>query len=400
MLPFLIVSCGEPEKQPLTNQQKAAQRIKQFLDCKKGSKTIKFGNLEVMEMDFYSDQCELLFYEEENFDINNIIWDSLSEYNNLASFASYQKILNVLGDGWRVPTAYELKTLYENRKEIGGFNKDVYYLSSTLVDSDRSIRSSQDNVGVASTDIYGISFWNGEVISLSSGITMSGAEKSYQLRAVKNNPNTKTLCECISDGHFELIEDFSPECDWISKMPNSYLDTALINAWDKCPTLFDNSMTTFENGPYAFLENHTFIDKNALIGTESRNTRQNFELLFENGTVTLDKGNYNKEQQLTYTVEEKFWNDTNRIYKEVYDITICGSNHYAYGKCFNVLLYRKDNGDYECHVRGDYFYKAFLKIKPKYVEIKNTKNENKELSQEEIENAREKAADLEDENMN
>ena len=35
-----------------------------------------------------------------------------------------------LGDGWRLPTKYELNILYENKDKIGGF-KTYYYWSST-----------------------------------------------------------------------------------------------------------------------------------------------------------------------------------------------------------------------------------------------------------------------------
>lgn len=388
-------SCGDSEvkKPQLSTKQKAEKIINDYLNCLRNRKTIEFANLEVMTTDLHS-ECPFLYPDDDpSGEISFFLSDSLSKHNNHSSFVAYDKVIQSLGEGWRIPTIEELIILYKNKDEIGGFYKNEYYLSSTPVDERRNLEGYP-------TDVYGIAFWDGEISELSTGITISGAKKRYNTRAVRINQNKKSLCDCVSDRQIELTKDFSPECDWIPKMPNTYWDTAYINAWDKCPTLFDNSMTTFENGPYAFLENHSFIDENALIGTESLNTRQNFELLFANGKVILDKGNYHKEQELTYTVEKKFWNDTNRIYKEVYDIAICGSNHYAYGKCFNVLLYRQDNGDYECHVRGDYFYKAFLKIKPKYVIPKTTKNENKELSQEAIENALEKAADLEDDSMN
>jgi hypothetical protein len=38
-----------------------------------------------------------------------------------------------LGDGWRLPTKFELNLLYENKEKIGGFVKN-YYWSSTEID--------------------------------------------------------------------------------------------------------------------------------------------------------------------------------------------------------------------------------------------------------------------------
>jgi hypothetical protein len=36
-----------------------------------------------------------------------------------------------LGDGWRLPTIDELKSIYDKKDEIGGFKKNEYYWSRT-----------------------------------------------------------------------------------------------------------------------------------------------------------------------------------------------------------------------------------------------------------------------------
>jgi hypothetical protein len=69
---------------------------------------IKFGNLEVAQYDFPEEMK----------------WDEA------------KKVCEILGDGWRLPTADELNTLYQNKVTIGGFRDNLYpYWSSTEFDT-------------------------------------------------------------------------------------------------------------------------------------------------------------------------------------------------------------------------------------------------------------------------
>jgi hypothetical protein len=68
-----------------------------------------------------------------------------------------EKIATDKGDGWRVPNIEELKLLYKNRFEIGGFNNDrnidnTIYMSSTEAYGDGVYR-----------DIFVLSFIDGEI---------------------------------------------------------------------------------------------------------------------------------------------------------------------------------------------------------------------------------------------
>ena len=67
-----------------------------------------------------------------------------------------EKIATDKGDGWRVPTIEELKLLYKNRYEIGGFNNrnidNTVYMSSTEAYGDGIYR-----------DINVLNFFDGEI---------------------------------------------------------------------------------------------------------------------------------------------------------------------------------------------------------------------------------------------
>ena len=65
-------------------------------------KPIKFGNLEVAQYNF----------------------------PKAMKWGEAKKVCEVLGKGWRLPTKFELNTLYQNKDKIGGF-LDEYYWSST-----------------------------------------------------------------------------------------------------------------------------------------------------------------------------------------------------------------------------------------------------------------------------
>ena len=67
-----------------------------------GQSTVKIGNLEVMTEDLEG----------------SMKWDEA------------MKACADLGDGWRLPTKEELKMLYQNKNEIGGFTVNAYWSST------------------------------------------------------------------------------------------------------------------------------------------------------------------------------------------------------------------------------------------------------------------------------
>ncbi|MDA8669523.1 DUF1566 domain-containing protein, partial [Flavobacteriales bacterium] len=89
------------------NQSAILKDIKQYLqNTKSTTSTIKIGNLEVMSED-----------------LGMMKWDNA------------WSACDDLGDGWRLPTIYELNILYKNKDKIGGFALDGYW-SSTFVDDE------------------------------------------------------------------------------------------------------------------------------------------------------------------------------------------------------------------------------------------------------------------------
>ena len=52
------------------------------------------------------------------------------DFSNSMTLDDAKKACHELGDGWRLPTKYELNEMYKNKEEIGGFVVD-YYWSST-----------------------------------------------------------------------------------------------------------------------------------------------------------------------------------------------------------------------------------------------------------------------------
>jgi hypothetical protein len=89
-----------------------------------------------------------------------------------------EKIATDKGDGWRVPNIEELKLLYKNRYEIGGFNNDrnidnTNYMSSTEAYGDGVYR-----------DIIVLSFIDGEIGY--DFYAKGGGQKVRLIRTIKN----------------------------------------------------------------------------------------------------------------------------------------------------------------------------------------------------------------------
>ena len=101
-----------------------------------GLATIKIGDLEVMTQD-----------------LGKMTWDNA------------KNACKGLGDGWRLPTKDELKSLYENKKTIGGFFNNTSYWSS----SEHSV-----------PDAFLVYFINGEVHHFLK-------YKTYSVRAVRSH---------------------------------------------------------------------------------------------------------------------------------------------------------------------------------------------------------------------
>jgi hypothetical protein len=52
------------------------------------------------------------------------------DFPNPMNWDSAKKICGTLGKGWRLPTKDELKTLFQNREKIGGFEERGYWSST------------------------------------------------------------------------------------------------------------------------------------------------------------------------------------------------------------------------------------------------------------------------------
>ena len=50
-----------------------------------------------------------------------------------------------LGEGWRLPSKEELNILYQNKKKIGGFAKEIYWSSSEHTNADYGWAYNFDN---------------------------------------------------------------------------------------------------------------------------------------------------------------------------------------------------------------------------------------------------------------
>lgn len=78
-------------------------------------------------------------------DTSSMVIDRLEIMKNDFEVSMYlpeaQKIVKAKGQGWRVPTIYELNILYKNRDKIGGFSTDrnideTIYMSTTEENND------------------------------------------------------------------------------------------------------------------------------------------------------------------------------------------------------------------------------------------------------------------------
>ena len=106
----LFVSCGDASADAtgeVTKEKQAddtGDASKDVTKEKQADKysTVKIGNLEIMTED-----------------LGQMDWREAT------------KACADLGDGWRLPTKYELNVLYENKDEIGGFSNVTSYWSST-----------------------------------------------------------------------------------------------------------------------------------------------------------------------------------------------------------------------------------------------------------------------------
>lgn len=78
-------------------------------------KTFKLDGLEIAEKDLPRQQ--ITYYDKP--DVMDWSWDQAD------------KACKALGDGWRLPTKWELNRMYINADKIGSFNFDKWYWSST-----------------------------------------------------------------------------------------------------------------------------------------------------------------------------------------------------------------------------------------------------------------------------
>ena len=67
-----------------------------------------------------------------------------NDFPNLMNWDAAKKACAALGKGWRLPTKFELNTLYQNKDIILGF-ADYFYWSSTEVGNDSALYRRFDN---------------------------------------------------------------------------------------------------------------------------------------------------------------------------------------------------------------------------------------------------------------
>jgi hypothetical protein len=120
-----------------------------------------------------------------------------------------KKTCDLLGDGWRLPTKYELNDLFQNKIKIGNFKRADYWSST---EKDFYLSWSQDFNDGSESYFYKSS-------KKVSGIVIS--PKAFYVRAVKTfipakkSTSISIIGAAITLGNFELTEfDFPDRMDW------------------------------------------------------------------------------------------------------------------------------------------------------------------------------------------